>query len=57
MVYILLLLSAYLILREIKSLKHKKRILLIYASIFCVALCYNMGSFVGKQMYLLGFSI
>ena len=52
--YIFLLGSIYLLLKEVKSPTKRKKIIFLYASIFAVALIYNFGEFVGKQMYLLG---
>ena len=52
--YVFLLGSIYLLLKEVKSPTKRKKIVFLYASIFAVALIYNFGEFVGKQMYLLG---
>lgn len=55
--YILLLLSCYVILKDIKEPKNKKKVVFIYASVLCIGLMYNFGEFVGEQLYLLGVSI
>lgn len=57
MFYIFLSICCYLILKDTKSRKIKKLVVILYASVLFIGLMYNFGEFVGEQVYLLGFSI
>lgn len=54
MLYLLLFLSAYFLYKEVKSQRNKRRIVFAYASMFAIAIVYNIGEFVGEGIYLLG---
>ncbi|MFK8060748.1 MAG: hypothetical protein AB8B78_11745 [Polaribacter sp.] len=55
--YILYFLSAYLILKEVKKSTHRKKMIFAYVAIAFIGIMYNFGGFVGKQLYLMGFSV
>jgi len=57
MFYIFLSICCYFILKDVKTRKIKKFVVVLYSSILFIGLMYNFGEFVGEQFYLLGFSI
>lgn len=54
MIYLLFVLSAILIYREVKSKSAKRKVVFAYASIFLIAVLYNLGEVVGSGLYELG---
>lgn len=57
MIYLLLLISAYLIYKELKDEKTKRKLIFAYASIFAIAFVYNVGEIVGAGLYHLGMTV
>lgn len=55
--YALLLISCYVVLKDLKNPKHKKKIVYLYIAVLAIGLMYNFGEFVGEQLYSLGISI
>ena len=54
MIYLLFILSAYLLYKESKNKRVQQKIVWIYASVFLIAILYNVGEFVGAGLYELG---
>jgi len=54
MLYLLFFLSAYLLYKEVKNKEARRKIILAYASVFFIAVLYNLGELVGTEVYYLG---
>lgn len=57
MLYLLFFLSAFLIYREVKNKETRRKVIFAYASIFLIAILYNIGELVGAGAYHLGLQL
>lgn len=55
--YILLIISAYLSLKEFRKPSQRKKLIFIYSSVVFVGVMYQFGAIIGELFYNLGVSI